>query len=159
MEVVYRKMQGPYGKSRRYVISLPKEFAEPLLKEGYDTLLVVRIDRTLLLVPVRGFEIDDVLHRVKENYLHLIEVEKAIIDGNSGLMMLEDAVKKLESIVSNLEYKLKEIKLEIKITSPIKHFEKEFEGVKEPEEELPSYLKDNPWLDILLRRGQETAIV
>jgi len=148
MELEFRRIQGPYGKSRRYMISIPRWYAERILKLGYQGVVFMAIDNIAIIVPSKGYEIDILKERVINNMLYLKDVE-AILLGKTSL------ISRLNEVVSRLEKWLYDLK-HIRITTPTRITEHEVRPSDEEEilEDMPSFLKDNPWLRILSKRGK-----
>ncbi len=147
MEATFRRIQGPYGKSRRYMISLPREYAERVLRRGYEGFVLMIINNIAILVPSKGYDMDSLLERAKGNYPYLEDVERVLVGEESILLRLERLADRLERSLAMLRTLPERID---RLVQPM-----EVEELSAPQEEVPSYLKDNPWLEILSKRGRE----
>lgn len=147
MDIVFRKIQGPYGRSRRYLISLPREYAEHVLRRGYKGIAVVVINTIALLIPSKGYDMDSINEKVRGNYLYLEDIERALHGNEPLISRLEKLVARLEKSVSTLHVVMEEPRLEPELRVP------EEATLPKSESNIPSYLRNNPWLEILSRRG------
>jgi len=132
------------GKADKVYLALPKIYSTILdgkimQKHGLG-LLVYNERKVVEAVPAKFFEsnIPDLKKLIKE-----IEDLK---DLRNRVLELEQRVKLLVDEISRLKT------VKTKVTEP----KPPPVEVSAPQE-LPSFLKDNPWLDILTRRGQERA--
>lgn len=141
----FRKVRGPYGRSRQYILSLPRAYVEGVLRLGYNGFLAVPIRTLMLLIPCKGYDAELIAERVRRNFPFLEELEGALMGKEPLLMKLESAVRRLERSLKLLEN-----------SSLVAYPLNKLRDSPEPpssSSSLPSYLRDNPWLDILSKRG------
>ncbi|MCD6509364.1 MAG: hypothetical protein J7L11_03110 [Thermoprotei archaeon] len=140
----FRKVRGPYGRSRQYILSLPRAYVEEVLRLGYSGFLAIPIRTLMLLVPCKGYDAELIADRVRRNFPFLEELEEALMGKEPLLMKLESAVRRLEKSLKLLE------------NSSLPTYSNKLRSSPElpsSSSSLPSYLRDNPWLDILSKRG------
>ncbi len=140
----FRKVRGPYGRSRQYILSLPRAYVEEVLRLGYSGFLAIPIRTLMLLVPCKGYDVELIADRVRRNFPFLEELEEALMGKEPLLMKLESAVRRLEKSLKLLE------------NSSLPTYSNKLRSSPElpsSSSSLPSYLRDNPWLDILSKRS------
>jgi len=140
----FRKVRGPYGRSRQYILSLPRAYVEEVLRLGYSGFLAIPIRTLMLLVPCKGYDAELIADRVRRNFPFLEELEEALMGKEPLLMKLESAVRRLEKSLKLLE------------NSSLTTYSNKLRSSPElpsSSSSLPSYLRDNPWLDILSKRS------
>jgi len=140
----FRKVRGPYGRSRQYILSLPRAYVEEVLRLGYSGFLAIPIRTLMLLIPCKGYDAELIADRVRRNFPFLEELEEALMGKEPLLMKLESAVRRLEKSLKLLE------------NSSLTTYSNKLRSSPElpsSSSSLPSYLRDNPWLDILSKRG------
>ncbi len=152
MKPELRKIQGPYGRSRRYILSLPRYYAEYLLRHGYENVLIIKVGAIALLVPAKGYEVNDILGRAIQNYSFLIDLEKALLKGRPLVLRLEEVLRRLEEYIETMRIHIQNQKLLVK---PYYKNSEEVTFTNAEESALPSYLRNNPWLEILSKRGND----
>lgn len=151
MKVEFRRIQGPYGKSRRYNITLPREYAEEVLKQGYRGLALVRLEDILILIPSKGFDIDDLSNRIERNITILYDTISILKGRTSSIQLLRNITEELKAYINTL--KSIKIPLKARMIEEVK-VKRELE-FKEELKSIPSFMRDNPWLEILAKRGTE----
>ena len=140
----FRKVRGPYGRSRQYILSLPRAYVEEVLRLGYSGFLAIPIRTLMLLIPCKGYDAELIADRVRRNFPFLEELEEALMGKEPLLMKLESAVRRLEKSLKLLE------------NSSLTTYSNKLRSSPElpsSSSSLPSYLRDNPWLDILSKRS------
>lgn len=111
---------------------------------GYSGFLAIPIRTLMLLVPCKGYDVELIADRVRRNFPFLEELEEALMGKEPLLMKLESAVRRLEKSLKLLE------------NSSLTTYSNKLRSSPElpsSSSSLPSYLRDNPWLDILSKRG------
>ena len=148
MELEFRRIQGPYGKSRRYIMTIPRQYAERVLKLGYQGVAFIMVGNIAIVMPSKGYELDTLKERVAENLLYIRDLE-AILTGKTSLL------SRLDKILSKIEDFLRNAKSTRAFEMP-SEITRQYDDVKSEykEGDVPSFLKDNPWLEILSKRGK-----
>ena len=132
------------GKANRVYLALPKIYstildARIVQKHGLG-LLVCSEKKIVEAIPAKFFESDipDLKKLIKE-IEDLKDLRRRVLELEQSVRLLTDEISRLKSV----GIKVRELKPpSIEVPVP---------------QELPSFFKDNPWLDILTRRGQERA--
>jgi len=103
-----------------------------------------------------GLSLTQLIAKALEFYLEgTVETKDERAEGLDILLgevrRLSGEVRELRALIRDLAEELSEVKLYLSAAKPVA---KPHTTLTAPLEELPSYFRDNPWLDILRRRGE-----
>ncbi len=146
-QVQQKELQGPAIGLMTKMISMLEELLRKV--EGLEVRVATGVPARERVVPETVSEVNELLRRLEE-----LETRVASLE---GLRRLVAEVEALRARVESLAKQLAALAEREQLTAP-----KPAEGRREygtadasPDLELPSFLKDNPWVEILSKKGRE----
>ncbi len=142
-----REQQGPAVELMTKMISMLEELLRKV--EGLEVRVATGVQVKERAAPETVSEVTDLLRRLQELEARVMSLE--------GLRKLVVEVEALRARVESLAKQLAALAERERVTAPSSIEVRPSYGTADttPGLELPSFLKDNPWVEILSRKGRE----
>ncbi len=146
-EVQQREQQGPAVELMTRMISMLEELLRKV--EGLEVRVATGVQARERVVPETASEVNELLRRLEELEMRVISLE--------GLRRLAAEVEALRARVESLAKQLAALAEREQVTAPKTAEVRPAHWTSDasPGFELPSFLKDNPWVEILSKKGRE----
>jgi len=146
-QVQQKEQQGPAVELMTRMISMLEELLRKV--EGLEVRVAAGVPARERAAPEAVTEVNELLRRLEELETRVISLE--------GLRRLVAEVEALKARVESLAKQLAALAERGQVAAPKPDEVRPVYGTADtpPDLELPSFLKDNPWVEILSKRGRE----